>query len=124
MDVKFYLCKKCKNVTELIHDGGGQLVCCSEPMVELKANTTDAAGEKHVPVAEKQGDAVLVKVGSVEHPMEEAHYIMWIAAVTDNGVYRINLKPNQKPEALFKNLEGIKAYYEYCNLHGLWKANA
>lgn len=124
MEVKFYLCNLCKNVTELIHNGGGQLVCCGQPMEELVAQTADAAGEKHVPVAEKQGNDVLVKVGSVDHPMEDAHYIMWIAAVTDNGVYRVNLKPHEKPEALFKSLDGVKTYYEYCNIHGLWKVDA
>ncbi len=121
MDVKFYKCKLCGNIVELIHDGKGELVCCKEPMALLKANTTDAATEKHVPFVEKKGDIVVVKVGSVAHPMVEEHYIEWIAAVTENGIFRKNLKPGEEPEVTFTSVEGVKAYYEYCNLHGLWK---
>ncbi|MGI6433075.1 MAG: desulfoferrodoxin [Sphaerochaetaceae bacterium] len=121
MEVTFYLCNKCKNVVELIYNGGGELVCCGEPMVELKAKTADAATEKHVPVMEKQGANMLVKVGSIDHPMSEEHYIMWIAAVTENGIFRQNLKPGQSPEALFPDLGKVVALYEYCNIHGLWK---
>jgi len=89
--------------------------------VELKANTTDAATEKHVPVVEKDGDTTVVKVGSVAHPMTDEHYIMWIAAVTENGIFRKALKPGDKPETSFCCIGKVVAYYEYCNLHGLWK---
>jgi superoxide reductase len=92
-------------------------------MVELKANTTDAATEKHVPVVEKKGDNMVVKVGSVAHPMTEEHYIQWIAAVTDSGIYRKALKPGDKPEVTFSCLGKVIAFYEYCNLHGLWKVD-
>ena len=36
------------------------------------------------------------------------------------------LKPGEKPEAVFALAEGetVVAAYEYCNLHGLWKAEA
>lgn len=121
MNVAFYRCNKCKNIVELIHNGGGDLICCGEPMVLLKENTTDAATEKHVPVYEKKGESTVVTVGSVEHPMTEEHYIQWIAAVSDDGVFRINLSPGDKPQATFSCLENVQAYYEYCNLHGLWK---
>ena len=121
MQVKFYRCNKCKNIVELIYNGDGELVCCGEPMVELKENTTDAATEKHVPVYEKDGDTTLVKVGSVAHPMTDEHYIQWIAALTDDGIFRKNLSPGDKPEAAFSCLKNVRAYYEYCNLHGLWK---
>ena len=42
---------------------------------ELIPNTTDAAGEMHVPVVEVSDDTVTVKVGSVEHPSLSSHYI-------------------------------------------------
>ena len=37
-----------------------------------------------------------------------------------------DLKPGEKPEAVFGLAEGetVVAAYEYCNLHGLWKAEA
>ncbi|MEH2941399.1 desulfoferrodoxin family protein [Lachnospiraceae bacterium KK002] len=91
---------------------------------ELKANSTDAAGEKHVPVVEKKGDTIVVKVGELEHPMLEAHHIMWIYLETDRGGMLRKLTPGEKPEAEFVLPAGEKpvAAYEYCNLHGLWVA--
>ena len=89
---------------------------------ELTANTTDGAHEKHVPVIEQDGDTVTVKVGSVEHPSLPAHYIEWILLETEQGFQIHYLKPGMKPEAVFKVNEAVVAAYEYCNLHGLWKA--
>ena len=89
---------------------------------ELIPNTTDAVGEKHVPVIEVVGDTVTVKVGSVEHPSLEAHYIEFIALVTEGGMQMKWLKPGMKPEAVFKVIDQPVAAYEYCNLHGLWMA--
>ena len=91
---------------------------------EIIPNTTDAAGEKHVPVIEVSGNVVSVKVGSVEHPMLEAHFIQWILLETENGCQIRNLKPGEAPKAEFRVSSGEKvlAAYEYCNLHGLWKS--
>ena len=91
---------------------------------ELTANTTDGAYEKHVPVIEQNGDTVSVKVGSVEHPSIPAHYIEWILLETETGFQIRYLKPGQVPAAVFRTTEPVKAAYEYCNLHGLWKAEA
>ena len=122
--VKFFICRHCGNLVGMIHDSGVPLVCCGENMEELVANPVDAAKEKHVPVVEQSGNTVVVKVGSVPHPMEEKHYIQWIYIQTENGVQRHAFKPGDKPEATFSLNAGDKliAAYEYCNLHGLWKA--
>lgn len=119
---KFYFCKNCGNLVGLIQQGGGTLVCCGEPMIELTANTTDASQEKHVPVITVQGDSVHVAVGSAEHPMAEEHFIQWIYLQTEHGGQRRCLKPGDQPAADFI-LKGDKAVaaYAYCNLHGLWK---
>ena len=90
--------------------------------IELVANTTDAAGEKHVPVIDQTDDIVTVKVGSVEHPSLEAHYIKFIVLVTEGGMQMKWLKPGMKPEAVFKVTDKPVAAFEYCNLHGLWEA--
>ena len=92
-------------------------------MQELIPGTTDAALEKHVPEVEIDGNIVKVKVGSVEHPMLEEHYIEWISLQTKQGNQRKTLKPGEKPEACFAICEGdeVEAVYEHCNLHGLWK---
>ena len=89
---------------------------------ELVPNTTDAAGEKHVPVITVSDDTVKVEVGSVEHPSLETHYIEFIVLETTGGMQMKWLKPGMKPEAVFKTTEDVVAAYEYCNLHGLWKA--
>ena len=89
----------------------------------LTANTVDAAQEKHVPVIEVNGETVTVKVGSVEHPSLPAHYIEFIILVTEGGMQMKWLKPGDKPEAVFKITDKPVAAYEYCNLHGLWKAD-
>lgn len=78
--------------------------------------------EKHIPVVEKVEGGVKVTVGSVEHPMTEEHYIMWIEVITDTKTYRKNLTPADKPEAFFQIDEEVRTVREYCNLHGLWKA--
>lgn len=119
---QIYKCNVCGNIVELLHVGGGQLVCCGQPMELLKENTIDANQEKHVPVIEKTEKGVRVKVGSVPHPMEESHYIEWIELIADGRTYRKFLKPGDKPEIEFEvTAEAIEAR-EYCNLHGLWKS--
>ena len=99
-----------------------QIVISEAPIgEELIPNTTDGAYEKHIPVIEHDGDYVVVKVGSTEHPMLEVHYIEWIVLETTGGYQKKDLKPGEKPEAHFAVTEPVIAAYEYCNLHGLWK---
>lgn len=121
-EVKFYLCKHCGNLVGMIQSSGAPIVCCGEPMTELKANTVDASQEKHVPAVEIDGDKVTVKVGSVPHPMLPEHHIAWIYLQTEQGGQRKCLEVGGAPEACFKVACGDKpvAAYEYCNLHGLW----
>ncbi len=91
---------------------------------EIIPNTTDGAYEKHVPVIEHHSDSVLVKVGSVTHPMLDVHWIEWIVLETVTGYQKKDLKPGDAPEASFAVTEPVIAAYEYCNLHGLWMAKA
>ncbi len=120
--LQVYKCEACGNIVEVLHGGGGELVCCGEPMKLMVENTVDAAKEKHVPVIEKVDGGVKVKVGSVAHPMEESHYIEWVEIISDGEAYRQFLNPGEAPEATFCiKAEQITAR-EYCNLHGLWKA--
>lgn len=117
-----YKCDICGHIVEVLHEGGGELVCCGQPMLHMTENTVDASKEKHVPVVEKVTGGVRVKVGSVAHPMEEKHYIEWIELVADGRAYRQFLKPGDAPEAFFA-VEASEFYArEYCNLHGLWRS--
>lgn len=120
--LEIYTCSICGNIVEVLHAGGGQLVCCGQPMNLMVENSVDAAKEKHVPVIEKTPDGLLVKVGSVAHPMEEKHYIEWIEIIDEQGkAYRTFLKPGDAPEAAFCVPDGVYTVREYCNLHGLWR---
>ena len=124
MEQKFYICKHCGNIIAKVKDSGVPVVCCGEKMAELVPGTTDAAVEKHVPVYEVKDGKVYVTVGSVEHPMLPEHYIEWVSLQTKQGNQRKCLKPGEAPKVCFSLSEGdeVEAVYEYCNLHGLWKA--
>lgn len=114
--LQIYKCEICGNIVEVVHEAGGELVCCGKPMKLLEENTVDAATEKHVPVIEGKK----VKIGEVEHPMTEEHYIEWIEAVSDKGERcRKFLQPGDKPEAEF--CFNVVSARELCNLHELWK---
>lgn len=125
-DVLFYLCKDCGEVIEVVVGEAADFICNGKEMVKLEANTTDAAGEKHVPVIEQNGNKVVVKVGSVPHPMEEKHHIAFVTLVTEKGHQRFDLPVDGEPVAEFTVADDDKVVcaYEFCNLHGLWKAEA
>lgn len=120
---QLWRCLICGNVVEVTYVGGGELVCCGQPMQLLAENTVDAAVEKHIPVITDLGDKIEVKVGSVPHPMEAKHYITFIEVLTDTKVIRKELKPGDEPKAIFNiKMDKVKEVREYCNVHGLWKA--
>jgi superoxide reductase len=121
----FYRCSHCGNIIAHINDSGVRCRCCGEEMRPIVPNTSDGAGEKHVPVIQMDGQKVTVTVGSVEHPMLDAHFIQWILLETATGRQRKVLMPGEKPIATFMLTENdsVIAAYEYCNLHGLWKSN-
>lgn len=117
-----YKCGVCGNMVELVHVGGGTLVCCGEDMTYQGEKTADSSTEKHVPVIEKIDGGYKVTVGSTLHPMAEEHYIQWIELIADDKAYRTFLFPGMKPEAVFM-LEAEKVTArEYCNIHGHWKS--
>lgn len=121
--LEVYKCEKCGIMVEVTHAGGGELVCCGEPMKLMKENTVDAAKEKHVPVIEKVSGGFKVKVGTVAHPMEADHYIEWIELIADGKSYMQYLEPGQAPEAVFNVCADKVVVREYCNKHGVWKAD-
>ena len=122
--IKFFHCEKCGSLVVKVNDAHCNPVCCGQDMVELKANTVDAAQEKHVPAISRDGNKVHVEVGSTLHPMEEDHYIEFIAVVQGDMVQLQTLQPGQEPKADFLVQDGLVVAYEFCNKHGLWKAEA
>ena len=122
--MKFYKCAHCGNIIAYAENKGVPVVCCGEKMKELVPNTTDAAGEKHVPVISVEGNIVTVNVGSVAHPMLPEHHIAWVALESKSGNQRKELALENGPVVRFALVDGDEpaAAYAYCNLHGLWKS--
>jgi len=123
-EFRVFKCSDCGKIMIMAAPSGCPTMCCGKEMVELTANTTDAAQEKHVPAVTREGNKLTVNVGSVDHPMEEKHYIEWIALVGEKGYRIAYLEPGDKPCVDFYAAEPVTAVYAYCNLHGLWKTEA
>jgi superoxide reductase len=121
---KFYICEHCGNLIGMIHDAGVPMMCCGQKMKKLEPGVVEASHEKHIPVVKVDGNVVNVEIGSVEHPMIEAHSILWVYLQTDKGGHRKNLEVGKAPKVSFALAdEKPLAVYAYCNLHGLWKAD-
>jgi len=124
-NVKFYLDRDSGSLVEKIGGVGGAPAWDGREMEPLLPNAVEASGEKHVPAIKRSGDLLEVNVGSVDHPMAQEHYIEWVQVETDRGSYRKRLQPGAAPHVTFLLPdEKVLAVYAYCNLHGLWIANA
>ena len=121
---EIYKCGGCGVIAEILRGGSCAPQCCGKPMDLMRENTVDAAKEKHVPVITKIDGGYKVAVGSVQHPMEEKHWIEWIELIADGVLYRKHLKPGETPEATFLITADKVTARELCNLHGVWKAEA
>ena len=109
-NVRFYYCSTCGNIIGVIHGDMEHINCCGKPMECMQANVTDAAQEKHVPVYEIEGEEIVVKVGEVLHPMQEDHFIAWIALVGENETTRITRKPGDEPIVRMKYIPNSYVY--------------
>jgi len=119
---EIYRCNTCGNMVEGVKEGESQIVCCGEDMELLEERKLELGPEKHVPVIEKDGDKILVKVGETPHPMEEEHYICFVELFVGDKIYRKSLNPGDEPIAVFEvcsDIDDLKAR-EYCSIHGLW----
>jgi len=121
-----YKCEVCGNIVSVLVVGGGTLTCCDQEMTLMEEKSTQKEGEeKHVPVVEINGNTVNVKVGSVNHPMEENHYISLIQLLKDGFVVAgKRLVPGDDPVAEFEltDVNGVSARI-LCNIHGVWVSN-
>jgi superoxide reductase len=121
---QIYRCPICGNIVEVLKVGGGELVCCGQPMLLEPEKQTEEGNEKHLPIVTVNGNVVTIKVGSISHPMVEEHFIQWIECIVGENVYKKELKPNDVAEAVF-SVDGDTSNMQvraYCNVHGLWKA--
>ena len=124
--LRFLVCEESNTIIEVISHTNETISCNGKPMHELVPNSTNAAQEKHVPVVTVNRNTVKVDVGSVRHPMEEAHSIKWVSIVTNQGVQRKCLQSSTDPVVEFALCpdEKLIETYAYCNLHGLWMIKA
>ena len=128
---QIYKCSVCGNIVEVLHSGVGQLVCCDQEMELMSEKVEDEGTEKHLPVIEElpanvcQGkDGFKIKIGEVEHPSMQEHYIEWIEINTEDGKSgKKFLKPGDAPIAEFYTRKVITSIRAYCNIHGLWEKN-
>jgi superoxide reductase len=119
---QIFKCNVCGNITEVLHTGQGELVCCGQPMELLEEKKKDEGLEKHVPVVEEDNNNIKVRVGSKEHPMEEGHYIEWIEIIFKNGKsIKKMLNFKNEPGTEFCKDGEVEEVRIYCNIHGLWK---
>ena len=118
---RFCRCSHCGNIVSFLQNAGPGLSCCGEEMAELTPNTAEAALEKHLPAAVREGGKLTVTVGSVSHPMTEEHHIAWIVVANGDRTQRVALTSTQEPSAEFAVSEAPVTVYAYCNLHGLWE---
>ena len=119
---KFFVCKHCGNLVGFIENKGVPMVCCGDKITELVPNTVEASAEKHLPSVAVSGNKVTVQVGSVLHPMDVAHNIVFVYVESVVGGQRKFLKVGEEPKLEFSFINDKPvAVYAYCNLHGLWK---
>ncbi len=112
-------CLKCNAIVKVLNDCKCDecgISCCGNEMVLVKSNTTDAAMEKHIPEYKIVGEDIFV---SVNHVMEDEHYIEWICYEVNNKEYFVYFKPGDEITCSFKYVSGA-IIYAYCNKHSLW----
>ena len=123
MKQTFLICKHCGNLVAMLRNAGVPVLCCGEKMHGIEPGTTEASGEKHIPVYTREGNTVHVTVGAAPHPMNAEHYIEWICLESEHGIQCVHLEPDDEPRAKFALCEGdeVRAVYAFCNRHALWR---
>jgi len=119
-ELKIRKCNKCEALIEVLDDCSCEdcgIKCCGEVMDLLESNSVEASFEKHMPAYKIENDQITI---TVNHVMEEKHYIKWIKVVTKEIEITKNLKPNEEIKLVLPVSDNM-VIYSYCNLHGLWK---
>ena len=112
-------CNSCGAIVEVINDCHCEncgIQCCGKVMEKITPNSVDASFEKHIPTYEVVGSYIVV---SVNHVMEDEHFIEYIALDSDSVCAKKYFKAGEIAKAVFPYIPGSKLY-GYCNKHGLW----
>lgn len=122
---KFYICGICGNQVEMVEDGGGEVICCGEPMILMDRSSEAAKDDVHELVMEEIPGGMRVSIGKEKrHVMSPGHFIQWIECWIGNHVIRKHLNPSDEPMAEFKIAEWVTdsekpRFRAYCNIHGM-----
>lgn len=122
-DKEIRRCETCGQIIEILKGTDIPIICCGNEMTKMEEQKEDSSFEKHVPFIEKIDDSkVRIKVGEKEkHPMTNEHYIKFIEVLTGKETLRVQLTPQDEPEATFNvKKDNITKVRAYCNIHGLW----
>ena len=109
---KFYVCPLCGNVLQAT--GSALVSCCGVVLPPLEAEEAD---EDHAITIENVEDEHFL---TVAHPMTKAHFISFVAFVTDDRVQLVKFYPEGNAETRLQ-LRGRGYLYYYCNRHGLYR---
>ncbi len=112
--IQFYVCPICGNI--ITATGKGHFSCCGITLPELESESGDT---DHQIIVETIDDEYSV---TMQHFMNKAHYISFIAYVTSGSVEIIKLYPEQDISVRFRK-KGHGILYVYCNRHGLFRKN-
>ena len=121
-NIKFYRCSVCGNVMVILLKSHDSKVCCDQQMIPVEPKSTDGTDEKHVPVVSRENGIIHVAVGETLHPMLPEHYIEMVAIDAGKKTEVAYLAPGLEPKVDFADI-GSGTVYEYCSVHGLWKAD-
>lgn len=123
MNVKFCGCERCGSLVAVLRGECDDLSCCGEKMRIMEPNASLGSRDKHAPVVQREGNAVVVCVGEVPHPMVPEHYIAWVCLETNRGIQLVHLTPAEEPKAKFSLMDGeeVRGAYAFCNQHNLWR---
>lgn len=109
---KWYVCPVCGNAFFAV--GEALISCCG---IALPPQEPEAPDGDHGIAVQRVEDEYLV---TADHPMTKAHYISFLAAVSDGTVQLTKLYPEGPAQARFR-MEGVRRVYAYCNRHGLFE---
>lgn len=141
--MKIYLCQICGHIEFSQPDGNCPVCLAPKEKFEAKENFLktkgdgDSGGEpekKHIPtitVVKTCGlipaggcTDVHVKIGEIEHPMKQDHFITFIEFFLDKKyLSRVYLTPEKLHPAAALHVNapsGLLTAVEHCNLHGYW----
>ena len=120
MELKLKKCQKCGALIKVIKDcncSDHDIMCCGETMEIIKANSTEANALKHIPAYKINNGQLEI---SVDHVMDDDHYIEWLLYKTKDKNIELLLKPHDEIKMTVPYEKGAHIY-SYCNKHGLWE---